>query len=87
MNITLRPEQEQFIQTQITHGKYKSADEVIAQALKVLEEKQHEYKAWSEEVRAKVNEAAASLERGEGLDGEAVVNDILERFQKAREAR
>lgn len=87
MNISLKPEQEQFVQEQLAHGKYKTADEVIAQALKLLEEKQREYESWVEDVRAKVDEATASLERGEGLDGETVVNQILERFQKAREAQ
>ena len=38
-----------------------------------------------EETRQKVDFAIAELERGEGLDGETVVNEILERFQKARE--
>ncbi len=87
MNISLKPEQEQFVQEQLAQGQYQSADEVVAKALKLLQQKQQEYEAWKEDVRAKVDEAVASLERGEGLDGETIVNQILERFQKAREAQ
>ena len=36
-----------------------------------------------EETRQKVDFAIAELERGEGLDGETVVNEILEKFKKA----
>ncbi|MEH2293297.1 type II toxin-antitoxin system ParD family antitoxin [Nostoc sp.] len=85
MNITLKPEVEQFIQAQIASGRFANAEEVISKALKLLEERDKEYQEWVEETRQKVDVAIAELERGEGLDGETVVMQILERFQKARE--
>jgi antitoxin ParD1/3/4 len=42
---------------------------------------------WIEETREKVDVAIVELERGEGLDGETVVMDILERFRHARSAQ
>jgi len=36
------------------------------------------------ETRAKVEVAVAEMERGEGLDGETFVAEMLERFQQAR---
>ncbi|WP_375470154.1 type II toxin-antitoxin system ParD family antitoxin [uncultured Nostoc sp.] len=87
MNIILKPEIEQFIQAQIATGRYANAEEVISQALKLLEKQDKEYQEWVEETRQKVDVAIAELERGEGLDGETVVMQILDRFQKAREGQ
>jgi antitoxin ParD1/3/4 len=85
MEILLRPEHEQFIQTQIAMGKFTNAGEVVDAAFRLLEKLSDEYSQWIEETRAKVDIGRAELDRGEGLDGETVVNQILERFQQARE--
>ncbi len=85
MNIILKPEIEQFIQAQIATGRYTNAEDVITKALKLLAESDKGYQEWEEETRQKVDVAIAELERGEGLDGETVVMQILDRFQKARE--
>jgi putative addiction module CopG family antidote len=53
MTITLQPEQEQFIQTQLATGRYTNATEVIAEALKLLEKRNH-YDRWVEELRNKI---------------------------------
>lgn len=84
MNIQIKPEHEQFIQAQIATGKYKNPEEVADIAFKLLEKLNDEHNQWIEETRQKVDVAIAELERGEGLDGETVVTQILERFQKAR---
>ncbi|MFK0734269.1 MAG: type II toxin-antitoxin system ParD family antitoxin [Gloeotrichia echinulata GP01] len=87
MNITLKAEIEEFIQAQIATGRFASAEDVISKALKLLEKQDKEYQEWVEETRQKVDVAIAELERGEGLDGETVVMQILDRFQKAREGQ
>ena len=87
MYIQLKPEHEQFIQAQIATGKYAQPDEVIDMAFRLLEKLNTEYVEWIEETRQKVDVAIAELERGEGLDGEAVVMEILERFRHAREVQ
>ncbi|MBN4006742.1 type II toxin-antitoxin system ParD family antitoxin [Nostoc sp. LPT] len=87
MNITLKPEIEQFIQAQIATNRYANAEEVISKALKLLEKQDKEYQEWVEETRQKVDVAIAELERGEGLDSETVVMQILDRFQKSREGQ
>ncbi|MEH1935624.1 MULTISPECIES: ribbon-helix-helix domain-containing protein [unclassified Nostoc] len=86
MNIELKPEHEQFIQAQIASGKFTNADEVLDVAFQLLEKLNSEYVQWVEETRQKVDVAIAEIERGEVLDGETVVMQILEKFQKAREA-
>ncbi len=87
MNIQLKPEHEQFIQAQIATGKYDNPQEVVDIAFRLLEKLNAEYSQWIEETRQKVDVAIAELERGEGLDGETVVMEILERFQNAREIK
>ncbi len=42
MNITLQPEQEKFVQSQLTTGKYKTVDDIIAEALRLLEARNHQ---------------------------------------------
>jgi len=87
MNITLKPEQEKFIQNQLAQGRFPNAEAVINQALQLLQEKQREYEDWVEDVRVKVNEAAAELERGEGVPLETVVEQIQAKFRHAREEK
>ncbi len=87
MNISLKPEHEKFIQAQINSGRFTSADEVVDVAFRLLEKLQDEYQQWVEETRHKVDVAIAELDRGEGLDGDTVIKEILARFKQAREER
>jgi antitoxin ParD1/3/4 len=87
MNIQLKPEHEQFIIAQIATGKYARPEEVIDIAFRLLEKLNSEYAQWIEETRQKVDIAITELERGEGLDGETVVMEILEKFRHARKVQ
>ena len=85
MSITLEPEQEKFIQEQVARGRFKSANEVLAHALVLLEQKYREDEAWIEDVREKVDEARAGVARGEVLPLETVVAQLQDKFRQARE--
>lgn len=87
MNITLKPEQEKIVQVLLASGKFHSAEEVIQAALHLLEEDYRGYQQWVIETRAKVEEGIASLERGEGIDGETFVDRMLAKLKQAREAQ
>jgi antitoxin ParD1/3/4 len=87
MAIVLKPEQERFIQSQIDAGQFSNAEQVIDTAFRLLEQHSAEYTQWVNEVREKVTIARDEVARGEVLDGETVVNDILERFRQAKAAR
>jgi antitoxin ParD1/3/4 len=87
MEILLKLEHQQFIETQIASGKFTNADEVVDVAFQLLEKFNDEYNRWIEETGEQVDVARAELDRGEGLDGETVVNQILARFQQAQEAQ
>jgi len=84
MQITLNQQQEQFIAAQLASGNFTHAEEVVNLALRLLEKSQAEHQEWMLETRAKVEVAVAEMERGEGLDGETFVAEMLERFQQAR---
>ena len=79
MNITLKPDQEAFIRAKLQSGQYQTVDDVIQAALDLLDEQDKAYEHWVIETRAKVDEGIASLERGEGIDGETFVNQLLRR--------
>lgn len=87
MNITLRPEQEALIHAKLQSGQYQSVDDVIQAALALLDEQDKAYEEWVIETRAKVDEGIASLERGEGIDGETFVNQLLSKLKLAKEAQ
>ena len=87
MSISLKPEQEQFIQSQVATGRFSNPQEVIDAAFRLLEKLYDEYEQWIEETREKIDIGIAELDRGEGLDGEAVVAGIMERFKQASQDR
>ncbi len=84
MNIALKPEQEQFIQSQIERGRFKSADEAVSQAFKLLEDRER-YQSWIEDTRQKVEVAVAELDRGEGVELDLVLDRLQQKFQSAKE--
>ncbi len=85
MNIALKPEQEQFIQSQIERGRFKSADEAVSQAFKLLEDREREYQGWIEDTRQKVDVAVAELDRGEGVELDLVIDRLHQKFQSAKD--
>jgi antitoxin ParD1/3/4 len=85
MNIALKPEQEQFIQSQIDRGRFKSADEAAVQAFKLLEEKYRDYEEWIEDTRQKVDVGIAELDRGEGIELDLVIERLQQKLESAKE--
>lgn len=86
MNLTLRPELENFIQQEILAGNYASPEEAIEAALNLLQSKNATARL-AAELRGQIDIAAAQLDRGEGLDGESVLANLRAKLQAAREAR
>lgn len=87
MSINLTPEQENFIQSKIQAGKYQSTQEVLEIALRLLDEYERAEAEWNEDVREKIEAALVASEHTPPLDGEAFVNQILDRFDKASQAQ
>jgi len=85
MSIALGLEQEQFIHKKLETGKYRSADEVIFEAFRLLEERDRHYEQWLQDTRQKVQAGLEQLDRGEGIDGEVVMARFREKIRIARE--
>jgi antitoxin ParD1/3/4 len=93
MSITLNLEQETIVANLIATGSFQTADEVLQVALKLLETERQSYQLWVAETRVKVREGIESLdsakptlrERGEGIDGETVINDLLAKLRRVKE--
>lgn len=85
MSIALKIEQEQFIEKKLQTGKYSSADEVIFEAFRLLEERDRHYEQWLQDTRQKVTDDLAQLDRGEGMDGESVVSYYQNRQEQKQD--
>ncbi len=76
MNVSLTPELEQLIHDRVSSGRYHSASEVVREALRLLEARDELRQLRLAELRKKVAAGLESLDRGEGLDGEAVFDEL-----------
>jgi antitoxin ParD1/3/4 len=86
MSISLTPDQERLIQTKLQSGKYHSVEEVLAIALRLLDEYDRADAEWVEEIRTKIDAAIEASTHTPPIDGETFVSKILERFQPANQA-
>jgi antitoxin ParD1/3/4 len=88
MNVSLGRFFEKFITEEVKTGSYQSASEVVRAGLRLLQrdkERKPQFMVSSpEELEAKIAEGIASLDRGEGIDGEAVFRQLKERSKHRR---
>ena len=87
MNVALPPELEQLVTARVQSGRYSSVSEVIREALLLLEEREQLYEVRRQELRLKIAEGLAQLDRGEGIPGEQVFAELdaeLDALEKTR---
>jgi antitoxin ParD1/3/4 len=84
MPITLPPELEQFVQNQVSTGKYASVNEVFLAGIKLLEERERLYQGRFEELRREVMVGISEAEQGQLLNGEAVISELQEKLRQRR---
>jgi antitoxin ParD1/3/4 len=82
VNVSLSPELEKLVQAKVESGLYGSASEVVEDALRLLERQEIHL----QELRARMDEGLASLDRGEGVDGEEFMQKMLDELD-AQEAQ
>ncbi len=82
--MTLPPQLEQFIQSQIASGKYASIDEIFLAGIKLLEERERLYQGRFEELRREVMVGVEEAEQGELLEAEAVITELQEKLLQRR---
>lgn len=86
MNVSLTPKLEEFVRTEVSSGRYTSASEVVREALRLLENQEKARSAQLAAFHAEVDRRVASLDRGEGLDGESVFTAIRRKSAQRRRA-
>lgn len=85
MNVSLTPELEKLVQAKIASGRFHSPNEVVEEALHLLEQQEIDRETDLKELRARMDEGLASLDRGEGVDGEEFMQRMLDELD-AKEA-
>ncbi|MEA5450437.1 type II toxin-antitoxin system ParD family antitoxin [Leptolyngbya sp. CCNP1308] len=83
MSISLTPDQERFVATKLQSGKYRSTEEVLEIALRLLDEYDRSEAEWVEDVQEKIGAAIEASAHTAPVDGETFVDGILERFRQA----
>jgi antitoxin ParD1/3/4 len=83
MSITLNSEQEALVVNLIETGGFQTAEEVLQVALNRLATEWQSYQAWIVDTQEQVREGIASLDRGEGVNGETAVNDLLAKLRRS----
>ncbi|NJK73996.1 MAG: type II toxin-antitoxin system ParD family antitoxin [Oscillatoriales cyanobacterium RU_3_3] len=89
MNITLTPEQEKYVRSQLEGGKYNSVEQLISKALQLLEEQNRasaEQKRL-EELRLKIASGTEQIARGQVTDGEIVFARLQEKILSYSESQ
>ncbi|BAY28752.1 hypothetical protein NIES2107_05840 [Nostoc carneum NIES-2107] len=77
MNVNLKPEYEQFIQAQIASGQFDSVDEVMNEAIKLLEIQVNRL----EQLRHKIALGTEQIANGQVTDGEIVFARLQEKIR------
>jgi antitoxin ParD1/3/4 len=82
LNVSLTPELEQFISARVSSGRYQTASEVVREGLRLLEEREERQRSALQELRELVAAGLEEAKRGELLDGEQVMADLLRRHEE-----
>ena len=77
ISLTLSGDLDRFVRQQTQSGKYASIAEVVEEALRLLEAAEGIRDRRLRDVKTKLAEGLASLDRGEGVDGEDTFQELL----------
>lgn len=87
MNVTLTPEQENYVRSQLQGGNYNNVQELISEALQLLEERNQAFKQKRlGELRQKIASGTEQIDRGKVTDGEVVFARLLEKNRSISES-
>lgn len=82
LNVSLTPELEELVADRVHSGRYLSASEVVREGLRLLEERDRQRDESLAVVRRKIEEGLASLDRGETIDGETLLDELEQRINE-----
>src|SRR5271157_2280391 len=83
MDLTSLPDEiKELVRAQLEAGHFKSVDEVVCEALRLLQEREALFASHREELRAQIAEGVAAEERGELRDGGEAIVDVRRRIDE-----
>jgi antitoxin ParD1/3/4 len=85
MNVILTPEQEQLIREKLETGRYVSAGEIVSEALRLLEERDHIRQVQRAELQRQIAIGVEQLDRGEVIPAEHVFEELRNRIRPLAE--
>jgi antitoxin ParD1/3/4 len=87
VTIAIKPELERKIADKVKSGRYASADDVVADALEVLDRAEAAERLREADISAKADEGWAQSERGENLPADVAVARLWDRISRWRRER
>ncbi len=82
MNVSLTQELEEYIARKVRRGLYKSASEVVREALRLLHERDRANEVSLSELHRDVQTGLDQLDRGDGIAGDRVFEEIRARARR-----
>ncbi len=73
ISVKLGPERESFVQQRVASGQFASADDLVNEAVRLMEERQRSIASLSADIQAGFD----SLEQGRWVDGETFMDELL----------
>ena len=83
VNVSLSQEQRRFVQGKIQEGRFRSANDLFQEALQVLESHDRLKTVQVRDLRARISDSIAAVERVEQVDGRQFVENLISRLQDA----
>ena len=87
VNVSLSQEQRRFVQGKIQEGRFRSANDLFQEALQVLESHDRLKTVQVRDLRARISDSIAAVERVEQVDGRQFVENLISRLQGAEPNR
>jgi antitoxin ParD1/3/4 len=82
MNVSLTPRLVKYVGRKVATGKYASASEVIRDALRLMDERDRQWKERLKTLDREIEVGMAQLERGEGIPSEDVFRRLRAKHAK-----
>jgi antitoxin ParD1/3/4 len=84
MPTSLTSSQETLLQRLVDAGRFQNASEALETALRLLEKREQHYQQWLQDAQHKIAIGIDQLDRGEGLDGDDVIERLQAKITQAR---
>jgi len=83
MDLSALPDEvKELVRAQIEAGHFQSVDEVVCEALRILQEREELFASQRDALRAQIAEGVAAEERGELRDGREGIADVRRRIDE-----